>query len=67
LSPENTEYNTQDVQIDELLAKAAKQALNDITEKDYHGIVKLRAKKIIDLGLAVYGYGQQVKATFGPG
>jgi hypothetical protein len=66
LSQEITDYNNQEGQIDELLSKATHRALKDIAEKDYHGVVKLRAKKIIDLGLAVYGRGTQVKAAFGP-
>jgi hypothetical protein len=48
------------------LSKAAEVALRDIIKKDYHGILALKAKEFIDLGLAVYGYGGQVMAAFGP-
>jgi hypothetical protein len=52
--------------IDEMLSKAVEKALSDIIERDYHGIIKHKAKEIIDLGLAVYGGGSEVKAGFGP-
>ncbi|MDR2142439.1 MAG: hypothetical protein LBR11_11765, partial [Deltaproteobacteria bacterium] len=53
--------------IDGILAKAAQEALKDIAAKDYHGPFRLEAKEFIDLGLAIYGVGSQVKAIFGPG
>ncbi|MDR2142425.1 MAG: hypothetical protein LBR11_11695, partial [Deltaproteobacteria bacterium] len=52
--------------IDGILAKAAQEALNDIVAKDCHGPFRLEAKEFIDLGLAIYGVGSQVKAIFGP-
>jgi hypothetical protein len=51
--------------IDATLSKAAQKALNDIKARDYHGIVKLKAAKIIDLGLAIYSNGAKIKAAFG--
>jgi hypothetical protein len=53
--------------IDEILSQAAQTALRDIGAKDYHGPFRLEAKEFIDLGLAIYGVGSQVKAIFGPG
>jgi uncharacterized membrane-anchored protein YjiN (DUF445 family) len=55
-----------DETIDAELSKAAKQALDDVTTRNYHGTVKLNANAIIDLGLAVYGVGSKVKSIFGP-
>jgi hypothetical protein len=52
--------------IAEDLSKATEVALRAIIEKDYHGVLALKAKEFIDLGLAVYGYGGQVMAAFGP-
>ncbi|MDR1607476.1 MAG: AAA family ATPase [Deltaproteobacteria bacterium] len=52
-------------QVDEILSKAAANALKDITERDYHSIIGGEAKEIIDLGLAVYGDGSRVMAIFG--
>ncbi|MDR1109636.1 MAG: AAA family ATPase, partial [Deltaproteobacteria bacterium] len=57
-SPSNDE-------IDSVLSKAAQKALKDITERDYQGLLRHKAKEIIDLGLAVYWHGSQVKAAFG--
>jgi hypothetical protein len=56
-----------DKQIDGKLSQAVALALKDIKDKNYHGIVALKAKKIIDLGLAIYGVGSQIKAAFGEG
>jgi Glu-tRNA(Gln) amidotransferase subunit E-like FAD-binding protein len=53
-------------EIDEILSKAADEAVRDIAQGGYHGIIGSEAKEIIDLGLAVYGHGDQVKAVFGP-
>jgi hypothetical protein len=61
--PPIADINSKD-KIDAVLSKAVQEALDDIEKRDYHGIVKLEAKKIIDLGLAVCGYGSQVKAAF---
>jgi hypothetical protein len=57
--------NLSDEQINDKLSKAVGLAIKAIKEKNYHGIVALKAKKIIDLGLAVYGVGSQVTASFG--
>jgi hypothetical protein len=53
-------------EIDSVLSKAVHKALRDITERDYQGLLRHKAKEIIDLGLAVYSHGSQVKAAFGP-
>jgi hypothetical protein len=53
-------------EIDDLLSKAAKQALLDIDERKYHSTLKHKANEIIDLGLAVHGADGRVKALFGP-
>ncbi|MDR0355454.1 MAG: AAA family ATPase [Deltaproteobacteria bacterium] len=52
--------------IDQALSKAAKQALLDMSRQNCHGLLRDKADVIIDLGLAVYGYGVSVKAIFGP-
>jgi hypothetical protein len=54
-----------DEQIEDKLSQAVAKALKAIKEKNYHGIVALKAKNIIDLGLAIYGVGSKVKAAFG--
>jgi hypothetical protein len=56
-----------DEQIDKYLLKAANQAIKDIIKRDYNSIIGDKAKEIIDLGLASYGYFIPVKAVFGPG
>jgi hypothetical protein len=53
-------------QIDAVLSKAVQEAFRNIDDRDYHGIVKLEAKEMIDLALAVYGFGAEVKAAFRP-
>jgi uncharacterized membrane protein YccC len=53
-------------QIDKTLSRLAEEALRAIAEKDYHGPLRLQAKEFIDVGLAVYGYGDHVKTAFGP-
>ena len=55
-----------DKAIDGVLTKATDQALRDIIARDYHDIIDDDAVEIIDLGLAVYGHGNRVKAVFGP-
>jgi hypothetical protein len=55
-----------DEKIDEILSKAAMEALDQIAKNDYHGPLKLKAKEFIDLGLSVYGSGAKVEAVFGP-
>jgi hypothetical protein len=54
--------------VDNVLPKAAGEALDQIEKKDYHGPIKkgLKAKEIIDLGLAIYGSGTHVMAAFRP-
>jgi hypothetical protein len=53
-------------QIDKDLIKAAQNALDAIKKKDYHAVLKLEADEFIDLGMAVYGYGQSIKVVFDP-
>jgi hypothetical protein len=53
-------------EINEILVKGTQDALKAIAEKNYDDTMKLQAKEIIDLGLAISGYGNQVKAAFGP-
>ncbi|MDR2199117.1 MAG: AAA family ATPase [Deltaproteobacteria bacterium] len=48
-----------------ILAKAARKALSDITKKLYHDQINLKAKKIIDIGISIYGNGNHVMALFG--
>jgi hypothetical protein len=62
-----TKAELSDAEIDDPLSKAAQEALNDIKERDYHGIVIHKAKEIIDLGLAIHGGTGRVRAIFGPG
>jgi hypothetical protein len=50
--------------VDDILSRAVQEALSDIVARGYHGIIGLKAKEIIDLGLAVYGNGVKVKAAF---
>ncbi|MDR1657109.1 MAG: hypothetical protein LBT47_06080, partial [Deltaproteobacteria bacterium] len=61
-------YKTADTkaQIKEKLAKATEEALNNIVDRGYHGLLGHKPKEIIDLGLAIYGNGLEVKAAFGP-
>jgi hypothetical protein len=60
----NKTASLDDKAIDGKLSKAATQALEDRKSRGYHGIIRDDAAKIIDLRLAVYGYGQRVKALF---
>jgi Na+-transporting NADH:ubiquinone oxidoreductase subunit NqrC len=55
-------------EIDDILSKAAMEALDQIVKQDYHGPIEegLKAKEIIDLGLAMYGSKAIVKAAFRP-
>jgi hypothetical protein len=53
-------------EIDKDLSKAAQGALDAIKNKDYHAVLKLRADEFIDLGMAIYGYGQPIKVVFDP-
>jgi hypothetical protein len=64
LPPENLDLSSG--QIDKILSRLAEAALRAIVEKDYHGPFRLQAKEFIDVGLAVYGYGNHLKAAFGP-
>ncbi|MDR1658322.1 MAG: hypothetical protein LBT47_12365, partial [Deltaproteobacteria bacterium] len=61
-----SKFSLSNDQIDAILSQSVQQALLDIKERDYHGIVKLKAAKIIDLGLAIYGNGAKIKAAFWP-
>jgi hypothetical protein len=51
--------------IDALLSKAAQRALDEIKTSDYKGSVRYKAKKIIVMGMAVYGGNFKVKVVFG--
>jgi hypothetical protein len=53
-------------EINEDLSKAAQSALDAIKNKNYHAVLKLDAEEIIDLGLAIYGYGDPIKVVFAP-
>jgi hypothetical protein len=53
-------------EIDEDLSKAAQLALDAINNKNYHAVLKLDADEFIDLGMAVYGYGDPIKVVFAP-
>ena len=66
LGSSNIEFDYSEEKIDTILTTAAKTGLDNIIKLNYHGPVKYRAKRIIDLGLAIYGYGTHVKAIFGP-
>jgi hypothetical protein len=49
------------------LSKAAQSALDAIKNEGYEGALNLLpAEEIIDLGLAIYGYGDHIKALFAP-
>jgi hypothetical protein len=50
--------------IDDLLSKAARNALSDIIKRKYRDIVDPGAEEIIDLGLAIHGGDGRVKAIF---
>jgi hypothetical protein len=52
--------------IDNALSKAAQSALDAIKDKNYHAVLKLDAAEFIDLGMAVYGYGDPIKVVFAP-
>jgi hypothetical protein len=59
--------NVSDVEIEDILIKAAQRALADIRDKNYHSIAMNTAdgiKEIIDLGLSIYGHGSHIKAAF---
>jgi hypothetical protein len=53
-------------QINNYLSKGVALALKALNEKNHHSVLANKANKIIDLGLAIYGVGNQVKAAFGP-
>jgi hypothetical protein len=52
-------------EMDRLLSETAEKALMAIAEKNYSGILGHKPKNTIELGLAISGYGTQVKAAFG--
>jgi predicted transcriptional regulator len=51
-------------EIDAILSEGTQEALNQILKQDYSGILRINAKEIIELGLAIFGSGSHVKATF---
>jgi hypothetical protein len=48
------------------LSKAIEQALLDIKNRDYHSTINDKNSKILDLGLAIFGAGEKIKAKFAP-
>jgi hypothetical protein len=64
----NTSEYSPKGKVDVVLSKAVKEALYQIEKKDYHGPLKkgLKAKEIIDLGLAIYGAGTYAMEAFRP-
>jgi hypothetical protein len=52
--------------IDEILTRTSEKALKQIAENNYHGVYENEAKAFIDMGLAIYGHGADVKVLFGP-
>ncbi|MDR2459200.1 MAG: AAA family ATPase [Deltaproteobacteria bacterium] len=65
LEEASTQLASSKKNIDTLLSKATQKALKQITETDYHSVLRPTAKEIIDLAIAVYGNGSAVKAVFG--
>jgi hypothetical protein len=53
------------LEIDAILSSAAQDALEQIAQQDYPGLLNIKNKKIITMGMAVYGYGNPVKVIFG--
>ncbi|MDR2198618.1 MAG: AAA family ATPase [Deltaproteobacteria bacterium] len=52
--------------IDYVLTKASNKALSDMRQRDYRAPSRLKAKKIIEIGLSAYGDCARVKTLFGP-
>jgi hypothetical protein len=50
--------------IEGAMTELAQKAINQINEKKYGDLVRKDVKEIIKLGLAIYGYGDIVKALF---
>ncbi|MDR2140377.1 MAG: hypothetical protein LBR11_01040, partial [Deltaproteobacteria bacterium] len=63
LSPELDDLSNEG--IERFLSKVAQEALRDITQKEYHGPLRLEAKEFIDLAIVIYNKGSKVKALFG--
>jgi hypothetical protein len=53
--------------IEAKLAEAVQNALADIEERNYYGGLRLKAAKIMALGIAIYGNGSEVASAFGKG
>jgi hypothetical protein len=62
----DTKPDLSEEEIDSLLSAATDQALCEIVDGGYQGIVPLDAKEIISLGVAIYGIGAKIKAAFEP-
>jgi hypothetical protein len=54
-----------DVELDAILSKAAQDALKQIVQQNYPGILNIKDKKILTMGLAVYGFGEPLMVIFG--
>ncbi|MDR1578184.1 MAG: AAA family ATPase [Deltaproteobacteria bacterium] len=52
--------------VNKILLKTAKKAVRDLIKRDYPSQLKPAPQEIIYLGVATYGQGSRVKATFGP-
>ncbi|MDR2353001.1 MAG: hypothetical protein LBF22_07520, partial [Deltaproteobacteria bacterium] len=61
-----TKLELTDREIDLTLNEALNKALQQIKVKDYQGIMKVHAKKIISLAIAFYPTGPTIKTAFGP-
>jgi predicted AAA+ superfamily ATPase len=51
-------------EIDALLSEGAQEALSQILKQDYSSILRINAKEVMELGLAIFGSGSHVKAAF---
>jgi hypothetical protein len=58
--------NMSEKQIDSNLSTVLEQSLLDIKKRDYHSTIKDKNSKILDLGLAIFGSGEKIKAKFAP-
>ncbi|MDR1050948.1 MAG: AAA family ATPase [Deltaproteobacteria bacterium] len=66
LSEAGEKPDLSDDAVESVLSRATQEALNDIKKRDYPGLLRHKAKQIISLGVAGYGYKPRVKAVFGP-
>ncbi|MDR2352200.1 MAG: hypothetical protein LBF22_03400, partial [Deltaproteobacteria bacterium] len=61
-----SELELSDEEIEEALNETIQEALKQISQKNYQGIVKVHAKKIISLAIAFFAKGPTLKTAFGP-